>query len=77
MDRTDDRDGLQDRGKPSIQLNEEQAIVVREPDAALHLTSQHNQLMPERRVLCLKPAFDLNGEAKTVRTKHSSAIIMR
>jgi len=32
--RTDDRDGLQDRRKPSIQLNEEQAIVVREPDAA-------------------------------------------
>jgi hypothetical protein len=27
----------------NAQVNEEQAIVVREPDAALHLTSQHNQ----------------------------------
>src|SRR5262245_52365320 len=50
---------------------------IRSPGAALHLTSQYDQLMPEHRVLCLKPDLRLNGEAKTVGTKHSSAIIVR
>ncbi len=31
--------------------------------------------MPEYRILCLKPAFDLNGEAKTAMTKKINAII--
>src|SRR4030081_2618522 len=31
--RADDRDGLEDRWKPSIQLDQEQAITIREPDA--------------------------------------------
>ena len=31
--RTDDRDDLQDRRKPSIQLDKEQAIAVGKPDA--------------------------------------------
>src|SRR5258708_16385692 len=56
---TDDRDGLKDRRKTSIQLDEEQAIVVREPDAAVHLTLQHRQLMSESRVLGFKPALRL------------------
>jgi hypothetical protein len=56
---TDDRDGLQDRGKPSIHLDEEQAIAVRQPDATAHFTPQHDQLMSERRVLCLKSALRL------------------
>ena len=33
----DDRDGLEDRWKPSIQLNQEQAITIRVPDATAHL----------------------------------------
>jgi hypothetical protein len=33
----DDRPGLEDRRKPTIQLDEEQAIAVREPDATAHL----------------------------------------
>jgi hypothetical protein len=40
---TDDRYGLQDRGKPSIQQDKEQAIVVREPDATVQLTPHHRQ----------------------------------
>jgi hypothetical protein len=32
---------------------------VRELDAAAHFTPQHNQLMPERRVLCFKSALRL------------------
>jgi hypothetical protein len=46
-------------GKPSIQLDEEQAIAVREPNAAVQLTPQHDQLMSEYRVLGFKPALRL------------------
>jgi len=55
----DDRDGLEDRRKPSIQLDQEQPIAVREPDAATHLAPQYNQLMTERCILCLKSALGL------------------
>jgi hypothetical protein len=54
-------DGLEDRWKPSIQLDQEQAIPVPELHAATHFTPQHNQLMPERRVLCFKSALRLEG----------------
>jgi hypothetical protein len=53
----DDRDDLQNRRKPSIELDQEPTVVVRQPDPALHLAPQHNQLMSERRILCLKPAL--------------------
>ena len=56
---SDDRENLQDRREPSIQLDKEPAIVVREPDPALHLTPQDDQLMSERRILCLKSALRL------------------
>jgi len=72
----DDREDLQDRWRPSIQLDEEPAIIVREPDATMQLTPQNNQLMSERRILCLSRLFDLKGEAKTARTKQSSLIIL-
>jgi hypothetical protein len=52
----DDRDGLQDRWKPSIQLDQEQPIPIRELDTTAHPPLQHNQLMSERGVLCLKSA---------------------
>src|SRR6266487_6988562 len=52
--RPDDRDGLEDRWKPSIQHDQEQAIPIRELDAAAHPPLQHNQLMSECRVLCRK-----------------------
>src|SRR6266487_1095489 len=57
--RSDDRDGIQDRWEPSIQLDQEQAIAVGELDATAHPPLQHNQLMSERRVLCLKSALRL------------------
>src|SRR5215469_11131792 len=40
----DDRENLQDRWKPPVQPDKEQAIMVREPDAA-RPTPQHGQLM--------------------------------
>src|SRR5438093_10379136 len=57
--RPDDRDGLEDRWKPSIQHDQEQAIPIRELDATAHPPLQHNQLMSEFRVLSLKSAFRL------------------
>src|SRR5258706_4887303 len=57
--RLDDRDGLEDRWKPSIQHDQEQAIPIRELDATTHPPLQHNQLMSECRILCLKSALRL------------------
>jgi hypothetical protein len=45
----------QDCWKPAIQLDEKQAIMVREPDAAMQPTPQGNQLMSKHRVLSFKP----------------------
>ena len=72
---TDDREDLQDRRKPSIQLDKEPAIAVREPDLALHLTPQNDQLMSECHVLCLKPALRLewrgqDGQDEAEQCKH-------
>ena len=50
----DDRDGPEDRWEPSIQLDQEQAIPIRELNATAHPPLQHNQLMSERRVPCRK-----------------------
>src|SRR6266446_1018390 len=47
----DDRDGLEDRWKPSIQRDQEQAIPIRELNATARPPLQHNQLMSERHVL--------------------------
>ncbi len=55
--RPDDRDGREDRWKPSIQHDQEQAIPIRELDATAYPPLQHNQLMSEGLVLCLKSAL--------------------
>jgi hypothetical protein len=55
----DDRDGLEDRRKPSIQLDQEQAIPIREVNATAHPPLQHDQLMSEHRILSLKSALRL------------------
>ena len=57
---SDDRKNLQDRREPSIQLDKEPAIAVREPDPPVHLTPQDDQLMSERCILCFKPALRLD-----------------
>ena len=72
---TDDRNGLQDQRKPSIQLDKEPAIAVRELDPAPQLAPQHDQLMSERRVLCLKSALRLewrgqDGQDETEQRDH-------
>jgi len=55
----DDRDGLEDRWKPSIQHDQERTIPIRELHATAHAPPQHNQLMSECCVLCLKSALRL------------------
>jgi hypothetical protein len=49
--------------------------MVREPDVTMQPTPQDDQLMSKHRVLSFKPQLDLNGEARTARTKQSSPII--
>jgi hypothetical protein len=50
-----DREHLQDRRKPPIQLDEKPAIAVREQDPAPRLAPQNVQLMSEHRILGFKP----------------------
>jgi hypothetical protein len=71
----DNRDGIEDRWKPSIQHDQEQAIPIRELDATTHPPLQHNQLMSECRILCLKSALRLEQRGDRVRKKQSTAII--
>src|SRR5262249_23579016 len=66
---TDDRDNLQDRWKPSIQLDEEQAIIVREPDPPTDLTAQHSQLPSEGCILCCKAPLRLKWRDQDVKDK--------
>ena len=66
--------GLQYRRKPAVQLDEKQPVAVRQPNPSLALALQHDHLLPERCILRLKPAFDLNGDTRTARTNQSSPI---
>jgi hypothetical protein len=56
---TDDSENLQDRRKPTIQLNKKPTIAVREPGPAAHLAPQNDQLMSEHRILSLEPDLRL------------------
>src|SRR6266403_3159134 len=51
----DDCENLQDCWKPAIQLDKEQAIMVREPDATMRPAPQDKQLMSKHRVRSFKP----------------------
>src|SRR5262249_52009194 len=66
---TDDRDHFKDRWKPSIQLDEEQAIVVGEPHPPTDLTAQHSQLLPEGCILCCKAPVRLKWRGQHGQSK--------
>jgi hypothetical protein len=75
----DDREDVQDRWKPAIQLNEEPAIMVREPDATMQPAPQDIQLMSKHRVLSLKPQLRLerrgqDGQSETEQPDHSASL---
>jgi hypothetical protein len=66
----DERNDLQDRRKPSIQLDKEQAIAVRKPHAPMYHPAQQNHLVSERSIFGFKPALrlewrDQDGQDKT------------
>ena len=64
---SDDRDGLEDRWKPSIQLDQEQAIPICELSATPHSPLQYDQLMTERSALRLsrREGRDEQGKEET------------
>src|SRR4030081_3535350 len=62
-------------GKPSIQLDQEQAIPVRELDAPAHLRRNTLSWCRSAAFSASSRRFDLNGATNTVRNKHSRAII--
>src|SRR5262249_17184797 len=66
---TDDRDDLQDRRKPSIQLDKEQAIAVRKPDAPVDYPAQNNNLVSERSIFRFKSALRLEWRDQDVKDK--------
>ena len=75
-----DRENPEDCWKPTIQLDKEPSIMVRQPDATMQPTPQYDQLMSY--TVGISTAFsassrnlDLNGEARTARTKQNSPII--
>src|SRR5208283_5210474 len=76
--RTDDGEDVQDRREPS-ELDEKPTVGVRQPGPTLHLASQNNQLLPERRILGLKPALRLawrsqHGQHKGDERDHAARI---
>ena len=71
----DDRDGLEDRWKPSIQLDQEQAISVREFDDREPAASEQSVDIGAQRSLPQVELFDLNGEAKRDKQRQNRAII--
>jgi hypothetical protein len=62
--RLNDRDDLQNRREPAIQLDQKPAVVVRQPGSAPHFTPQNDQLMSERRVFGFKPALRLEWRSQ-------------
>jgi hypothetical protein len=75
----DDCENRQDCWEPAIQLDKEQAIMVREPDATTHPTPQDNQLMSKYRVLSFKPQLRLewrgqDGQNETEQPNHSASL---
>jgi len=63
---SDDRDGVQNRRKLAIQLDEEQPIAVGEIDATAYPPLQNDQLLPERDALGLKGALGLTAQWEVV-----------
>src|ERR1700680_4114768 len=51
----DDREDLQDRWNPAVELDKEPTIIVRKPDATMQPTPQDHQLMSKHGFLSYKP----------------------
>src|SRR5512133_549029 len=69
-----DVNDLENGREPAIQLDEEKAVAIGQPNPAPALPLQHDQLLPQRRDLSLEPRLRLNGETKMARTNRRSPI---
>jgi len=56
---TNDREDIQDRREPSVELDEKPAVGVRQPGPLPHLAPQYDQLLAESRILGFKSALRL------------------
>ena len=63
---TDDGYQLEDRRKPAIELDAEQAIGIGNLNAAVHFAPQDDQLLPKNRILCFEPALGLEEDRNQV-----------
>jgi len=75
----DDREDLQNRGNPAVELDKEPAIMVRKPDATMPPTPQDHQLMSKHRILSFKPQLRLerrgqHGQNETEQPDHSTSL---
>src|SRR5882672_7798636 len=75
----DDREDLQDRRNPAVQLEKEPAIMVRKPDSTMEPAPQDIQLMSKHRVLGFKPQLRLerrgqDGQNETEQPHHSASL---
>src|SRR5258708_38713151 len=75
----DDREDLQDRRNPAVQLDKEPAIIVRKPDATMEPAPQDIQLMSKHRVLSFKPQLrperrGQHGQHETEQPDHSTSL---
>src|SRR5262249_31690343 len=68
--RLDNRQYLEDRWKPSIELYEEEPIDIRELDATALLSLQDCQLMLERSILGFKPVLRPGWQHQQSQEKH-------
>ena len=63
------------RGKQLVQPTKEQPIPIGQLDTSRQPAAQHDQLLPQRGVLCSSRALDLNNEVRMARAIRISAII--
>jgi hypothetical protein len=73
------REDIEDRWEPSIQLHKEATVAICQPGAAPSLAPQNDQLLSQRRILSFKPAFRLqerrqDGQHKVDQRDHSANI---
>jgi hypothetical protein len=73
--RPNNQHGLEDRGEPAIELDEEQPIAVIEPHTTTHLAPQHNQLLRSAAFSASSRLLDLKNAASRLRTREIQAII--
>ena len=71
----DDLKDLEDRRKPVVELDEEQAVAIGQPNPAPALPLQHDQLLPKRRNLRLEPRLrserrDQEGQSEPEKPDH-------